>query len=251
MRPNPQMPAHEVIGTITKLSEGFVLTIRGKTVACRNAKELGQQVEKATKKLKKLPEPEAPSWSAQQAPQFTPEQVAAMQHDVLRQEQQIATVQDAATEIQTQLTRVLAMARARAQGLIDGDAFMEGVERYCPDLSGEAISQALDQAEREREQIMAGQAPPCACAEGPCVQNVSIPNAQGLCQACHKGEHLHPTRMNRGKARDNVVPFAQQAPDLEEPEDDSRLLEPLPGPEFVETPEDAEMAEGPEYTGRE
>jgi hypothetical protein len=189
------VPAAEVIGTITKLSDGYVVTIRGATKACKDARDLGKSVEKMARKLKPLPGPQDESPNTKMLKELESawnagfasgrEQATPLE----RQDREEESPGRQMASVQAQVGNLRAMAAARAQGLLSSETFYEKVARFCPDLSDAMVQQALDEADKLR---MPGQAPVCECAQGPCPQNVSVPNARGLCMGCMNGEHLHP-----------------------------------------------------------
>ena len=199
MIPQDMTPAYEPIGTITALSSGFVVSIRGKTVACRNAKELGQAVEKACRKIK-LPErnpmgnaPMSPSWSSN--PEFSiPTPLTPSSAPSAAPQSVDNSPMREGARLQTELVNLTALCKARAQGLLSQQAFYTRIAEFCPDVADEAVQQMLAQYENEEmSRQESGRPVPCMCLGGEiCHQVVSIPNTGNLCRACQSGDHLHP-----------------------------------------------------------
>lgn len=192
---NDQSPAYEAIGTITLLSEGFVVSIRGKTVACKNAAELGKQVARLCRTMKMPKRPNSPlpmpTWTptlpdithmqttSAAAPSATPTPASPPEKD----------------RVAIQISNLRALCEARASGLLTPTGFYNGVNLNCPDISQDAVQMTLAQCENDfMRRQETGQQPMCQCLGGGlCQQVISIPNVHNLCRACLAGEHYHPT----------------------------------------------------------
>jgi hypothetical protein len=172
------------IGLITRLDDGYVLSIHGKNHVARNAKELGALVARlAGKRIV------GPTVAQNPIPgQNPPENVVSMQPGA---PPPVSWGEQRALDDKN-LTRLIT---ARLGNRITGEDVMRGASELIKTYTMEEVAALVLEAETQffqaAEQVKdQGLGTPCGCPG--CPQNQSYPNERGWCVGCYQGEHLHP-----------------------------------------------------------
>lgn len=169
------------IGLITRLDDGYVLSIHGKNHVARNAKELGALVARLAGKRMV-----GPTVAQNPIPgQNPPENVVP-----IRPPEPTWAEQRALDD--KNLTRLIT---ARLGNRITGEDVMRGASELIKTYTMEEVAGLVLEAEKQffqtAEQVKdRGLGTLCGCPG--CPQNQSYPNERGWCVGCYQGEHLHP-----------------------------------------------------------
>ncbi len=167
------------IGVITKLDDGYVLTIHGKNHVARDTKELGKKV--ASLAGRKIKPTVAESPIQEQNPL---ENVVPIRREPNWDEQRKLDDRN--------LSRLIG---ARLSNQISEEDLMRGAGELVKTYSMEEVAKIVFMAEEQFFQAQQtvkenGLGSKCSCPD--CPQNQSYPNERGQCVGCYKGEHLHP-----------------------------------------------------------
>jgi hypothetical protein len=215
----------DIIGQITKLGEGFVLVMHGRSYACRDAKELGAKAARTANRRPKTPfgaktaEPIQSGFDAMQL-----DEARLLHADAERAARHSVTqAAERAEKYRVQTDNLYRLVAARFDGNLDPEDLESAFAEMCPDLHVTDLLNVVQEFEdRLFQQAVPDPnaenalGPDCACPG--CKMNVSTPNARGMCRGCYAGEHAHPTN-GQGPV---IVPKT-------EPEDAPWWLEPDDG----------------------